>query len=510
MLQSPSRGRPSVLDYFRVSGAGMRVRLLVFVLALVVPEIARADYSSAASWFNRLAERDRLEIQLKLVFTGHYIAMVDAEFGPRTFEALSNFQRDNRFSGTGVLSQRQLQMLYSQADTVQRSLGFEIVTDQRTGAQLGLPRAALDSFAPTDQGSRWYAFDGSAEVQTFLISGGWTEFTDLYGLLSSNGDFVVQYRTLSDDFFIVSGEQRGHPFYIRFQRAPASLIGFKLSWSANVYGSYFNRVAVLMSNSLFDDTVKAAVAPLTPPPRSAPTPPPAPPEPPAVAANPPAASEQTPRSAGPPETARGDSSGSGFFVTDAGHVVTNAHVVEACSTIEVAGYGPALLVRSDETNDLAVLQVQTNAATKPVSLRLDPARLGEEVLAVGFPLSVIFADSLTVTEGNVSSLSGILGDTRFLQISTPVQPGNSGGPLFDSTGHVVGVVTSQLNELALLGAAGALPQNVNFAIKNLLVVNLLQVAGIDPKPAELPAAIETMADVAQIGREVTVQVLCRG
>jgi S1-C subfamily serine protease len=178
----------------------------------------------------------------------------------------------------------------------------------------------------------------------------------------------------------------------------------------------------------------------------------------------------------PPKQPSRSSSGTGFFVTSEGHIVTNSHVVTGCSTIEVkspAGTAaPARLLAQDSTNDLALLKVE-QTVSKVASLRVG-VRLGEPIAAFGFPFTSVLASSGNFTLGNVTALAGIGDDTRYFQISAPVQPGNSGGPLLDETGGLVGVVTSKLNALRTVAITGDLPQNVNFAIKASALATFLE------------------------------------
>ncbi|WP_052764011.1 S1C family serine protease [Microvirga massiliensis] len=178
----------------------------------------------------------------------------------------------------------------------------------------------------------------------------------------------------------------------------------------------------------------------------------------------------------PPKQPSRSSSGTGFFVTSEGHIVTNSHVVAGCSTIEVKSpsgtAASARLLAQDSTNDLALLKVE-QTVSKAASLRLG-VRLGEPIAAFGFPFTSVLASSGNFTLGNVTALAGIGDDTRYLQISAPIQPGNSGGPLLDETGGLVGVVTSKLNALKTVAATGDLPQNVNFAIKASALATFLE------------------------------------
>ncbi|WOH51244.1 trypsin-like peptidase domain-containing protein [Bradyrhizobium sp. sBnM-33] len=164
-----------------------------------------------------------------------------------------------------------------------------------------------------------------------------------------------------------------------------------------------------------------------------------------------------------------DQTGTGFLVSTNGHLVTNAHVVHGCVGDilgNLSGEAPAKLrlVSSDETNDLALLQV-TGSFKDVAKIRDKAIQSGDSVVAIGYPFHGLLTSDFTVTTGIVSSLSGILNDTRFLQISAAVQPGNSGGPLLAASGDVVGVVAAKLNAIKFTRATGNIPENINFTIK---------------------------------------------
>jgi serine protease Do len=201
---------------------------------------------------------------------------------------------------------------------------------------------------------------------------------------------------------------------------------------------------------------------------------------------------------------RPTSSGTGFFVNADGWLVTNAHVVEGCDRIEVVGRGDATDLKLDSANDLAALH-SPGPAPKTISLRQAPVRLGENVAALGFPLSDVLSSSIKFTTGNVNALLGPGDDTRYLQISAPVQPGNSGGPLVDQSGAVVGVITGVLKS----NAAGdsVTPQNVNFAIRANVLELFLQGRGISYETAA-PSEPLAAADLAEKASLAVVQLLC--
>ena len=157
--------------------------------------------------------------------------------------------------------------------------------------------------------------------------------------------------------------------------------------------------------------------------------------------------------------------------------MTNHHVVEGGTRVLIATDEGELLesqvLMSDEENDLAILKVPALRAPLPLSPNTQLAR-GTPVMALGYPLVDVQGREQKATIGHVNATSGLRGDPRFTQIDAAVQPGNSGGPLLNARGQVVGVVTSILNGAAVFQASGTLPQNVNYALKAEVVRHLLE------------------------------------
>ncbi len=113
----------------------------------------------------------------------------------------------------------------------------------------------------------------------------------------------------------------------------------------------------------------------------------------------------------------------------------------------------------------------------------------------------------TRTVGNVSAVAGLGDDTRYLQISAPIQPGNSGGPVLDENGNVVGVVVSKLNVLKLASAIDDVPQNVNFAIKASVLNNFLESTGVSLEPGSATSPVSS-ADLAEKAKSISVFLKC--
>jgi S1-C subfamily serine protease len=175
--------------------------------------------------------------------------------------------------------------------------------------------------------------------------------------------------------------------------------------------------------------------------------------------------------------------GSGFFITRDGYLLTNFHVVKEAEKVEVkykTHLFKAKVVEVDTVNDLALLKVSgTDFAPLAISHK-DSADLGDEVFTIGFPNIEMQGLEPKYTDGKISSLAGMQDDPSEYQISVPVQPGNSGGPLCDVNGEVVGIVVARLNDFAALRESGAVPQNVNYAVKAKHALRLLQsVKGVD-------------------------------
>ena len=128
-------------------------------------------------------------------------------------------------------------------------------------------------------------------------------------------------------------------------------------------------------------------------------------------------------------------------------------------------------------------------------------------MAFGYPLSQVLATSGNFTTGNVTALAGLGDDSRFFQISAPVQPGNSGGPLLDENGNLVGIVSSKLNFLSEIRAQGDIPQNVNFAIKASVAANFLQDNNIKFQIGEATQPMKA-PDLADAAKAFSVYIEC--
>ena len=201
------------------------------------------------------------------------------------------------------------------------------------------------------------------------------------------------------------------------------------------------------------------------------------------------------------------SSGSGFFVSTDGWILTNDHVVAGCSSIYIHSDQKVVTARilgADSVNDLALLS--TDLKPKRIAKWQLAIRQGEDVVVYGFPLSGVLATSGNVSSGLVTALAGVRDDARHIQISAALQPGNSGGSAVDRKGNVIGVIVSVINQIT----ANSRAQNVGFAIKSSVALKFLQDHGVEPPLAENSVRETTLAtpELVEHIRSYAVQVRC--
>lgn len=168
--------------------------------------------------------------------------------------------------------------------------------------------------------------------------------------------------------------------------------------------------------------------------------------------------------------------GTGFFITTNGYLLSNWHVVRNSRKIKIRnrdGVFPAEIITTDKEKDLALLKVSGGPFPVLFIANEDSVALGESAFTIGFPNVVVQGLEPKYTDGKISSLAGAHDDPSQYQVSVPIQPGNSGGPLMGRSGEVIGVIEAKLNDLGFLATSGTLPQNVNYAIKAKVVREFL-------------------------------------
>lgn len=176
----------------------------------------------------------------------------------------------------------------------------------------------------------------------------------------------------------------------------------------------------------------------------------------------------------PAKSAKTEWGGTGFAL-NFGYLVTNFHVIDGAKTISIKGLNGnfnqelnATIIGTDKINDLALLKI-TDATFNsfgdiPYSISISTSDVGEDIFVLGYPLTSTMGEEVKLTTGVISAKSGYQGDVAQYQISAPIQPGNSGGPLFDKKGNIIGIVS----------AKHADAENVGYAIKSIYLHNLVE------------------------------------
>lgn len=175
-------------------------------------------------------------------------------------------------------------------------------------------------------------------------------------------------------------------------------------------------------------------------------------------------------------TAPSQWSGTGFALND-GYIATNYHVVDGAKSISVLGVKGVFnielgadVIATDKVNDLAIIKINdrrfSGFGAIPYRVKTSTSEVGEDIFVLGYPLTTTMGDEIKLTTGVISSKTGFQGDVSLYQISAPIQPGNSGGPLFDGNGNLIGIVNAKHQ--------GA--ENVGYAIKTSYLKNLMESA----------------------------------
>jgi len=201
-------------------------------------------------------------------------------------------------------------------------------------------------------------------------------------------------------------------------------------------------------------------------------------------------------------------SGSGFFVTDQGHIVSNEHVVGVCKKVKAYEAGKEIyldILATDSVNDIGLVKGKFKNI-KYLNIKTDGAELGEDIIAFGYPLSQTLSDSVKLTKGIVSSLTGLGNNISQIQIDAAIQPGNSGGPVVNMNGQVVGIASAGLSKLYMAQEANYIPENVNFAVASQTLTAFLKAHKV--KVTSGPSKIYSTKELAKIGEPATIQLFC--
>jgi serine protease Do len=490
---------PKVLRF-----AWMAIFMVPLLLLVALP--AHANFDRAKKEYEALDLARKAKISLGLIATGDFDGLTVLGYTKRLYNGIVAFQKREGLRADGTLSDREIDLLVKRYQEFASQFGVRTVANPVSGASALVPSELFSKTTQTKQGVDLTRDDGKMSIGLFAIPTSETSFDQLYESFSKGdtaADKFVSYKTKRQNYFVVSGIDKGQQFYVFMNETPAESTGFLIFYDSSLL-AVGQKTAVLMANSFtVGDPAGSVDEPQTE-------------NPPEVAVAPPDTGGVQP----PPEGGGGQptapptsSTGTGFRITEAGHVLTNFHVAGQCKSIRLHRIGEvpidASLVARDEVNDLAV--VKAVSALPGAIAKFSPkgrVRAGSEIVVFGFPLTGLLADSGNFTTGNITSMAGMGNDSRLYQISAPVQPGNSGGPVLDRHGGIVAVVVSKLNAMGVANKTGDVPQNVNFAIKSNVALGFLDGIGILLQDHPQDAPMLDTPTLAEQARDFTFLIEC--
>jgi peptidoglycan hydrolase-like protein with peptidoglycan-binding domain len=442
--------------------------------------LAPAEETLAES---RAAERlllreERAEIQEALQWEGFYGATIDADFGPGTRRAIGDWQVARGFEPTGVLSTAQRQELVDGFREVLTSLGMRRIFDREAGIEIDLPTAMVE-FARYEAPFAHYDSIDDSGVRVLLISQSGDENTlfGLYDILQTLEIVPLDGpRERGPRSFTITGANDAFVSTTYAEVASGAIKGFMLVWPAGDERRRTRALAEMRASF----TPTAAVLPDLP-----------------VADAAQGADLLSGLSIRRPERTR-----SGFYVSRDGMVVTSAEAVAACGRVTLDDSIEARVAASDSALGVALLSpVDTLVPIAFARLQSGTPRLQSDVAVAGFP----FGDALsrpTLTYGSLSALSGLDGEEEIKRLTLVAESGDTGGPVFDTTGSVLGLLLPRTAE-----GARQLPPDVSFAADAAALATFLSQNGVTPAASD---AVDTVApeDLTVLAADMTVLVSC--
>jgi peptidoglycan hydrolase-like protein with peptidoglycan-binding domain len=357
-----------------------------------------------------VAVADRAAIQFDLAWIGAYNGLITGEANEKTTAAIKAFQKDHRFKETGTLAPPERAQLAALSKEKQDQVGWRMVDDKVTGAEIGLPTKQVPNSGTAKTGTRWFSAQGQVQVETFRIRGPGTTLADVLEQQKKEpAGRHIELSFLRPDFFILSGMQGLKKFYVRAEIRDAEVRGMTILYDQATEG-IMDPIVVVMSSAFAPFSGSGIVA-----------------------------------LAGTPGL-RKVAYGSGIIVTAEGHILSDRRLTQGCNVIGVAGYGNAERVADDQATDLALLRIYGAPDLGPAMLVEDGAK-GPDLTLVGI------SDPQTQGGGNaVSTMAARLNGGTILP---PPPPGFDGAAAIDALGRLLGMVELRDSVVASAGSAAA-------------------------------------------------------
>ncbi|WP_235823841.1 serine protease [Actibacterium lipolyticum] len=432
----------------------------------------------------RRAERDltreeRMELQEALKWEGFYTAAIDGSFGPGTRNAMAAYQAAMAYDPTGVLTTKQRQALMKGYRDAFASLGLRTVDDSKAGISVTMPTGMVE-FARYEPPFAHYDNTANNGVRVLLISqtGDQNTLFGLYDIMQTLEIVPLNgARERNKRSFVLTGQNDELHSYTYAALANGMVKGFTLTWRPEDE-KLMNRAAQIMRDSFepfgdraLDDTIGEA------------------------------SPEQSIDLMSGLEIRRADVARTGFYVDGQGTVLTTSEVLDQCQRLTIADEYDAEIAAVDETLGLAVLR--PNEPLAPIAyaaFQTGVPRLQSDVAVAGFS----YGDALdlpVLTYGKLADLRGLSGEDGINRLALNTLPGDAGGPVFDATGAVMGVLLTKDQ------GSRKLPDDVNFAANVPTVAGFLSASGVPMAASDNSGPMDPV-DLTTFASDMAVLVSC--
>lgn len=419
-------------------------------IADLPPTPQAADESpQEARLSERLLDADqRKGLQIALQWGGFYTAAIDGSYGRGTRNSMAAWQEANGFEKTGILTTLQRAALLEQYNAVLDGLGLQVVRDDKAGIEILMPTAEV-SFAEYEPPFAQYNSSGDIGARVLLISQAGDQDT-LFGLYDIMQTLeivpVAGPRERTNNSFELIGENGRIISQTQVSLQDGQIKGFTLIWPAGDEERR-RRVIAEMSKSLV--RLPGVLDP---------------------AAG--GADEQAIDLVAGLQIRQPKISRSGFFIDESGAVATASEAVQSCGRLTIDGDTEADVVADDTINGVAILKPRDALAPLAVAaFGTATPRLQSEVSVAGYSYEGVLS-AATLTFGKLSDLRGLQGEENVNRLEMVAQPGDAGGPVFDISGNVVGMLLPKSTE------GPQLPRNVSFALDRAAITNAASTAGL--------------------------------
>ena len=424
-----------------------------------------------------LSADERKELQIALQWAGYYDAAIDGAFGRGTRNSMAGWQEANNFEVTGVLTTLQRAALLRQYNAVLEGLGLQVVRDDRAGIEMVMPTAEV-SFARYEAPFAHYDSTGDIGARVILISqeGDQNTLFGLYEIMQTleivplNGP-----RQRNSNSFELVGENGRIVSQTRVSLEGGEIKGFTLIWPA---GDEDRRRRVIAEMSKSFARLPGALDP-------------------AAGSD----AEQAIDLVSGLQVRQPKLSRSGFFIDTSGAVLTTSEVVGGCGRLTLDGDTEANVLADDAGTGLAILKPRSTLAPLAIaSFDLDEPRLQSEVSVAGYSYEGVLS-AATLTYGTLADVRGLQGEAYLNRLDLAAQPGDAGGPVFDVSGNVVGMLLPRPE------GDQTLPENVAFALDGASIAQAASAAGVNISAAERSGTVAPR-DLRIAAQGMTVLVSC--